>query len=105
MKFGSCQPAFLRWSDMSKSKGHVLIVDDEPDIREILQTILNDSGFTCATASSVDDALTELQNQQFEVVFSDIRMPGRPAIDLLQEIKNSYPRTVAIMITGLNTAE
>jgi putative two-component system response regulator len=87
------------------ARGHVLIVDDEPDIREILQATLAGSGFACTTAPGVDEALAELQKQQFALVFTDIRMPGRPVSDLLREIRASHPRTPVIMITGLNTAE
>jgi len=83
----------------------VLIVDDEPDIREILQTTLADSGFACTTAPGVDEALVELEKQEFELVFTDIRMPGRSVGDLLKEIQTSHPRTLVVMITGLNTAE
>ncbi|MBZ5499037.1 MAG: response regulator [Acidobacteriia bacterium] len=90
---------------MSNNKAQVLVIDDEPDIREILRTILEDAGFKCTVVASVDEALAELSAQEFDLAFTDIRMPGRPVSDLLQEFKRSHPLTVVIMITGLNTAE
>jgi response regulator RpfG family c-di-GMP phosphodiesterase len=90
---------------MLKAKVRILIVDDEPDIRDILRTFLQDSGFECTTAASADQSLAELASREFDVVFTDIRMPGRPVGDLLRQIRQSHPGTAAVMITALNTAE
>ncbi len=90
---------------MTKNKATVLILDDEVDIREILRITLEDAGFQCTTAGSVEEGLAALSQQEFDLAFSDIRMPGRPAADLLQEIRRSNLPTQVIMITALNTAE
>jgi putative two-component system response regulator len=90
---------------MSKSKAQVLVIDDEADIREVLRTILEDAGYKCTVAASVDEALAELAAQPYDLAFADIRMPGKPVAALLKEINRSHPGTVVIMITALNTAE
>ena len=90
---------------MSKSKAQVLIIDDEPDIRELLQSILEDAGYNCTAVAGVDEALAALAAQPFDLAFADIRMPGKPVTALLQEIRRSYGGTVVIMITALNNAE
>ena len=90
---------------MTKNRASVLVIDDEVDIREILQTILIDAGFKCTAVASVDDALAALSEQTFDLAFSDIRMPGKPVTELLREITRAHPQTMVIMITALNTAE
>ncbi len=90
---------------MPKTKSPILVIDDEADIREILRTILEDAGYSCTLAASVDESLAALAVQEFDIVFADIRMPGKPIADLLSEIKQSHPRTVVVIITALNTAE
>lgn len=82
-----------------------MILDDDADIRDLLQAILEDAGYKCTAVPSVDAALVELASRQFDLAFADIRMPGRPVVELLQEIKRFYPQTVVIMITALNIAE
>ncbi len=90
---------------MAQNRAAVLILDDEFDIREVLRLSLEDAGFQCVTAGSVDEAVAALAKQEFDLAFSDIRMPGRPAGDFLQEIKRLQPQTQVIMITALNSAE
>jgi putative two-component system response regulator len=90
---------------MMKNKASVLILDDEIDIRDILRLTLEDAGFQCTTAGSVEEGLAALAQQEFDLAFSDIRMPGRPAGDLIEEIRRSNLQTQVIMITALNTAE
>jgi putative two-component system response regulator len=90
---------------MNKNKASVLVIDDEPDIRELLRAFLEDAGYQCTVAMCVDDALAALSSRKFDLAFADIRMPGRPVSDLLNEIKRSHPDTLVIMITALNTAD
>jgi putative two-component system response regulator len=90
---------------MTKNKASVLAVDDEADIRDLLKTIFEDAGYQCACATGVEEALSALREQPFDLVVSDIRMPGRPVADLLGEIKRQYPGTLVIMVTALNTAD
>ncbi len=90
---------------MSKNRTPVLIIDDEVDIRDILREILEDAGYACTTAAGVADALAQLAARSFDLVFADIRMPGRPIADLLHEIKQNHADTAVIMITAMNTAE
>jgi DNA-binding NtrC family response regulator len=61
---------------MNKSKGRVLIVDDEVYIQEILQATLEDAGFECLAVGNVDDALSALATRPFDITFTDIRMPA-----------------------------
>jgi putative two-component system response regulator len=89
---------------MSKSRGRVLIVDDEIYIQEILKSTLDDAGFECVTADSAEAALSALAIQSFDLTFTDIRMPGKQGTELLRDIRASYPNIVVIMITALDSA-
>ena len=90
---------------MSKSK-HILIVDDELEIRKIIQEILNDEGYSTSSASSADEARTEANKKKPDLVFLDIWMPKEDGISLLKDW-TSQPETnfPVIMISGHATIE
>ena len=69
---------------MSKAK-HILIVDDEPEIRKIIQEILNDEGYSTSAASSAEEARKEAKNKKPDLVFLDIWMPEEDGISLLKD--------------------
>ena len=80
----------------------LLIIDDEPDIAELLQTILTDSGFQIKTASNGDDALQIVSNENFDAVLTDMRMPGLDGQALYQRIREIKPALAkrVIFVTG-----
>lgn len=65
----------------------VLVVDDEPDTLEFLRVVLERSGAEVITASSVDDALSELERSRLDVIVSDIGMPGRDGYDFVRSLR------------------
>jgi response regulator RpfG family c-di-GMP phosphodiesterase len=89
---------------MGETKGQVLIVDDEVYIQEILKATLEDAGFECAVAGNAEDALSALASQNFDLAFTDIRMPGKKGTELLADIKAAYPNVVVIIITAVDSA-
>ena len=81
--------------------GHLLLlVDDEEDIRDVLQLPLEDLGYTVFTAENAETALSLFQAEAPDIVLTDIKMPGMDGIELLQKIKKASPDTEVIMITG-----
>jgi len=78
----------------------ILIVDDEPDIREVLEISLTDAGYTVYTAESGAAAMDIFREVQPPIVLTDIKMPGMDGIELLEKIKQENPETEVIMITG-----
>ncbi|MFO7838013.1 MAG: hybrid sensor histidine kinase/response regulator [Desulfosalsimonadaceae bacterium] len=78
----------------------ILLVDDEPDIREVLSISLVDAGYTVYTAESAAQALEIMNEAAPSIVLTDIKMPGMDGIELLEKIKHEYPETEVIMITG-----
>jgi putative nucleotidyltransferase with HDIG domain len=76
-------------------------VDDEPAICEMVQQYFANMGYHCATSSCVKDALICLDNDPFDLVITDIKMPEYDGTYLLQEIRNSFPEIAVIMMTGV----
>lgn len=81
-------------------KKTILLVDDEADLREVLDISLSDTGYEVLTAENGVQALNILNENDIQVVITDIKMPGIDGIELLRKIKNKNPETEVIMLTG-----
>ncbi len=81
-------------------KKTILLVDDEADLREVLDISLSDSGYNVLTAENSTQALNILNDNDIPVVITDIKMPGIDGIELLRKIKSKNPETEVIMLTG-----
>jgi len=81
--------------------GRILIVDDDPIVCKSLLRIL--SGHETSSAESGEEAVLKLEAEPFDVVFTDLKMPGMDGIELLKAIRGKHPRTVVIVITGYAT--
>ena len=79
----------------------ILIVDDEKTVRQSLRDVVASHGFAAATAPNARAALKALQDARYELVIADINMPGEDGLWLLQKIKEGYPDTAVIMLTGV----
>ena len=78
----------------------ILLVDDEADIREVLEISLLDIGCEVFSAENGEHALNLFRAENPPIVFTDIKMPGMDGIELLKKIKHENPETEVIMITG-----
>lgn len=83
----------------------ILIVDDELSIREFLEILLAEEGYTVTTASSGAEAMEKIAAQDFHMVISDIQMPKLSGIEVLKKVKETSPSTEVIMITAYASAE
>lgn len=83
----------------------LLIVDDEPEICEMLSRHFRYLGFHVETASDGIEALEKLAKARTEVIISDIVMPQMDGVELLRTIRQQYPMIHTIMITGYVTLE
>ncbi len=84
---------------------HLLIVDDEKSICELLEITFRKEGHRVDTAASGEAARKKLQSQVYDMVISDIRMPDASGTEILRFSKEVSPATVFILITGLPTIE
>jgi len=82
----------------------ILIVDDEIEITEILADLLSED-YECSRAGSAEEALRRLQEGVFQLVISDITMPGMSGLDMIPHVKELTPDTVVVMISGMQTVE
>ena len=82
----------------------ILIVDDEAEITEILADLLSED-YDCLRAGSAEQALAELRSGQFQLVISDITMPGMSGLEMIPHVKGLSPDTVVVMISGMQTVE
>ena len=69
----------------------ILVVDDDLSIRNMLNIVLKKSGFEVTTEDSAESALKRLKNELFDLIISDIKMPGISGIELLRKIKTLQP--------------
>ena len=85
-------------------KPRILVVDDEYEIRELFSEVLSKE-FGCTTAGCAEEALERLRESEFELVISDITMPGMSGLEMLPQVKTLSPHTVVVMISGMQTVE
>ncbi|MCK4856985.1 MAG: response regulator [candidate division Zixibacteria bacterium] len=82
------------------NKPVILVVDDEEIMRNVIAKMLKGRGYEIETADSTLTALELLKSRSFDLVISDVQMPGRNGFELLKEVKQTYPEIVVIMMTG-----
>lgn len=85
-------------------RSRILIVDDEAEITAIVSDLF-EGQYDCTTAGSAEEALGLLAGREFELVVSDITMPGMSGLDMIPHIRRGSPNTVVVMISGMQTME
>jgi DNA-binding NtrC family response regulator len=85
--------------------GAVLIIDDEAEIRESLQTLLEMEGFAVETAASGEAGLQRIGEHPFDLILLDLSLPGRNGMEILAEIRSHETSLPVIMITAFGTVE
>ena len=78
----------------------VLFVDDEPEVTNALKRTLRKEPYHVMTATSADEALETLKNEKVDVVVSDEQMPGMSGAQFLSIVKQKYPSTIRMILTG-----
>jgi diguanylate cyclase (GGDEF)-like protein len=78
----------------------VLVVDDDASILGVIAEVLSDDGYEVSTASSGEEAVERLEEGEFALVMTDIRLPGMNGVAVLEHIRSTHPRTNVIMITS-----
>src|ERR1043165_7625071 len=88
---------------MAENAKHLLLVDDEAALREAIAERLGDHGFVVEQAGSGEDALARLSEFAFDVIITDLRLPGVDGRAVLDAALDRYPEIIAIIITDFVT--
>jgi DNA-binding NtrC family response regulator len=83
----------------------ILVIDDDPDYREILRELVEAKGHTVLEAGGADEGMRVYLSERVDCVISDLMMPEKNGLELLKEMKMVRPDTLFIMITGYPTIE
>ena len=86
-----------------RRKPLVLIVDDEPNVRRVLGTLLEQAGFAATRAASGDQALDLVRSLDPDLVITDLKMPGMDGLELLRRLRASFPEIPVVMLTAHGT--
>ncbi len=89
----------------NKTKSQVLIVDDEPDIREVLELTLGRMNLETRTAANVEEAKHLLDEYKFDLCLTDMRLPDGNGIDLVRHIQEKFPYLPVAVITAFGNME
>ena len=87
------------------NKQNALIIDDEPDIRELLEITLIRMGLETVSSKSITEAKEELSSRNFDICLTDMNLPDGNGIDLVSHIQENYPNTPVAMITAYGNVE
>lgn len=90
---------------MSEKNAHILIIDDEKNYLLVLQTLLEDEGYTVTALSDPETALAFLQESEVDVVVTDMKMPRITGLDVLERVKKQWPYTPVLIMTAFGTIE
>ena len=78
----------------------VLVVDDDPTVRDILKEMIRKEGYSVTTADNGENALSEIGRQRFDLVFLDLVLPDITGTEVLKTIKEKVRDTVVVIVTG-----
>ena len=81
---------------------HILIVDDEPAVRGLIQRYLQAADFDCTQVPDVNHACETLKEQEFDLITSDIRMPQRSGLELVDHVHLNYPDIPVLVLTAVD---
>ena len=97
--------AVIRRSADDQPKGRILVVDDEADIRESLETLLCLEGYTVELAQNGTEGLRRAESASYDIVLLDLMMPDRSGMEVLREIRERDTETPIFMITAYGSVE
>jgi len=91
--------------EVAMNKGKVLVVDDEDIVLLSCNRALTPAGYDVRTVKRGADGLKLLENETFDLVLTDLKMPDMDGIEVLRRVKEGWPATEVIIITGYQTVE
>ena len=83
----------------------VLVVDDDPVVAKSFDRVLSGKGYAVITASSGQEALNKLETEDYDVVFTDIKMPGMSGLEMTEQVKQKRPWLPVVIVTGYGSPD
>jgi len=90
---------------MSKSMQKILIIDDDPQILDVIASVLRDGGYTVDTAANGTKAIRSIDTESYDLVITDLKMPEVDGMMVLKHVVDRSPDTMCIILTGYGTIE
>ncbi len=90
---------------MKNGRKKILIIEDDEAMRALLKDLLDEEGFSTGSVSNGFDALQNLIEESFDLIITDIQMPGLTGLDILPRIKKLQPQVPVIVITAFGSEE
>ena len=88
-----------------KATRKVLVVDDDPVVGASIDRVLSTKGYAVISAASGQEALDRIANEDYDVVYTDIKMPGMSGLEVARRVKASRPWLPVVIITGYGTGD
>ena len=82
------------------AKNRILVADDEEALRTVLSSELEGEGYSVMSAADGQEAITQLQKNEFDLILLDIKMPNVDGFEVLKYAKDKSPKTKVVMLTG-----
>ena len=90
---------------MRQGPSSILVVDDDREMRQLLQDTLEEDHYRVVVASDGQEALTRMESEKFPVVVTDLRMKGMDGLGLLEQVVKKHPESNLIMMTAFGSVE
>src|SRR5258706_7836493 len=97
--------SFQRSRKRSMSKGSILVVDDESEIREGLELLLRGEGYGVSSAETGESGLEKLEQHPYDLLLLDVSLPDRNGLDMLKEIHRRDPHLSVVLITAYGSID
>ena len=92
-------------AEVEPTKEHILVVDDEEDLRQIIVELLTLEGFVVESVATAEEAVEKIAKTAYDVLVTDLMLPGRSGVELMEDTLARSPETIVIMMTGYGTIE
>ncbi|MEX5215636.1 MAG: sigma-54 dependent transcriptional regulator [Nitrospiraceae bacterium] len=83
----------------------ILVVDDEPSLRDVLGIMLKKAGYTTTLAADGEEAVSQLNKEIYDLVITDLKMPGVGGMEVLKAVKSASPDTVVLVVTAFGSPD
>ena len=83
----------------------ILVVDDEPSLRDVLGIMLKKAGYTTTLAADGEEAVSQVNKEIYDLVITDLKMPGVGGMEVLKAVKSASPDTVVLVVTAFGSPD